>query len=236
MARRSIVIVVALLVSLISSACSGQPAPNIQAIETQTAAKIFATQTASVPNRTDLLGLADTTAPTCTYGIHFFKPGVPVANIRSGPGRQYQVIGTVKQGDLLEVFGQNADGSWMEVAYTAFDNGWVLKSLGSVSFNYDDGRLLCKDAEVIPITSTAINTESNQTTIEKTACPDGCTTPPSGCVIKGNIKYQGTDKIYHLPGCEDYEKTVISSDYGERWFCTEAEAVANGWRKAYNCP
>ncbi len=67
------------------------------------------------------------------------------------------------------------------------------------------------------------------------SCSNGCSEPSPTCVIKGNIEYEGTDKIYHLPECEDYAATVINSAYGERWFCTEAEAKANGWRKARNC-
>ncbi len=65
-----------------------------------------------------------------------------------------------------------------------------------------------------------------------------CTTPaaapspaPAGCVIKGNIADDG-EKIYHVPGQEHYDETVISPDKGERMFCTEDEAVAAGWRKA----
>lgn len=55
-----------------------------------------------------------------------------------------------------------------------------------------------------------------------------------GCAIKGNISSSG-EKIYHLPGCGSYEKTSIDEDRGERWFCTEEEAVSAGWRKAKNC-
>ncbi len=58
--------------------------------------------------------------------------------------------------------------------------------------------------------------------------------PSASCVIKGNISSGG--KIYHLPGCASYDKTVIDVSAGERWFCTEAEAAAAGWRKAKNCP
>ena len=54
------------------------------------------------------------------------------------------------------------------------------------------------------------------------------------CVIKGNIS-SGGEKIYHLPNCSYYDKTKIDEARGERWFCTEAEAVAAGWRKAGNC-
>lgn len=52
------------------------------------------------------------------------------------------------------------------------------------------------------------------------------------CLIKGNISIETGRKIYHLPGMEDYETTVIDPRAGERWFCTEAEAIKNGWRKA----
>jgi len=65
------------------------------------------------------------------------------------------------------------------------------------------------------------------------SCPNGCTEPPSGCVIKGNINSEGV-KIFHVPGGGSYDVTKITPSKGERWFCTEAEAVANGWRKAKN--
>jgi hypothetical protein len=53
-------------------------------------------------------------------------------------------------------------------------------------------------------------------------------------VIKGNISQSSGEKIYHVPGGGSYEASVISPAYGERWFCTEQEAVANSWRKARN--
>ena len=53
-----------------------------------------------------------------------------------------------------------------------------------------------------------------------------------GCTIKGNISIDTGNKVYHVPGMEDYEPTVIDPASGERWFCTEPEAIANGWRKA----
>lgn len=58
----------------------------------------------------------------------------------------------------------------------------------------------------------------------------------TGCVIKGNISYSTGEKIYHLPGCGSYDKTVINQSAGERWFCSEQDAQAAGWRRAKNCP
>jgi endonuclease YncB( thermonuclease family) len=56
------------------------------------------------------------------------------------------------------------------------------------------------------------------------------TTTSGGCTIKGNIS--GNGRIYHMPGQRHYAETSISTARGERWFCTEAEARAAGWRRA----
>lgn len=53
------------------------------------------------------------------------------------------------------------------------------------------------------------------------------------CMIKGNISENG--KLYHLPSCSSYQRTVISPEKGEQWFCTEAEALEAGWQKAGSC-
>ena len=53
--------------------------------------------------------------------------------------------------------------------------------------------------------------------------------PPGKCRIKGNINRRG-ERIYHMPGSRWYARTKISPQKGERWFCSEAEARAAGWR------
>lgn len=55
--------------------------------------------------------------------------------------------------------------------------------------------------------------------------------PVAGCTIKGNISRRG-ERIYHLTAMRDYQRTRIDRWRGERWFCTELEATAAGWRKA----
>ena len=52
--------------------------------------------------------------------------------------------------------------------------------------------------------------------------------------IKGNINSDWV-KLYHLPGCTSYERTVIDPESGERLFVSEAEAIAAGWSRAGNC-
>jgi endonuclease YncB( thermonuclease family) len=49
------------------------------------------------------------------------------------------------------------------------------------------------------------------------------------CIIKGNINSKG-QKIFHTIDGRYYEATRISEEKGERWFCTELEAIKAGWR------
>ena len=51
---------------------------------------------------------------------------------------------------------------------------------------------------------------------------------PSDCRIKGNIS--NGDRVYHTPDSPYYARTHIDPAQGERWFCTESEAQAAGWR------
>ena len=69
------------------------------------------------------------------------------------------------------------------------------------------------------------------------------------CTIKGNIGKSGT-RIYHVAvtaymepfhvrlngatclAAGFYDRTRIHASKGERWFCTEAEARAAGWRRS----
>jgi endonuclease YncB( thermonuclease family) len=55
-------------------------------------------------------------------------------------------------------------------------------------------------------------------------------TAPQGCAIKGNISANG--HIYHMPWSPWYGRVHIDESRGERWFCSESEALAAGWRPA----
>ena len=53
----------------------------------------------------------------------------------------------------------------------------------------------------------------------------------NGCNIKGNVSTRG-ERIYHVPGQKYYDETRVSASHGERWFCSEEEARAAGWRRS----
>lgn len=69
----------------------------------------------------------------------------------------------------------------------------------------------------------------------KALFPDHAEMPP-GCSIKGHIavraRVTGYPGIYHLEGCRSY-RTVQKVN---RWFCSEEDARAAGFRKAFTCP
>ncbi len=58
---------------------------------------------------------------------------------------------------------------------------------------------------------------------------------PSGCSIKGKFalraRVTGNVGVYHLQVCRSYPALTKP----DRWFCSEDDAKAAGFRKAYNC-
>jgi endonuclease YncB( thermonuclease family) len=54
--------------------------------------------------------------------------------------------------------------------------------------------------------------------------------PSPECIIKGNVNRKG-ERIYHRPGGASYAQVNMNAA-GKRWFCTEDEAQAAGWRPA----
>jgi endonuclease YncB( thermonuclease family) len=59
------------------------------------------------------------------------------------------------------------------------------------------------------------------------------TAMPPGCPIKAKLALRaiGYEGIYHLPACGSYERVKRVN----RWFCSEEDASAEGFRKALTC-
>jgi endonuclease YncB( thermonuclease family) len=53
---------------------------------------------------------------------------------------------------------------------------------------------------------------------------------PDGCPIKGQMV--GDAKRYVMPWQQDYARAKVRTQKGERWFCSEKEAKAAGWKVA----
>lgn len=74
-----------------------------------------------------------TMAPTGLDGNATISPGKPFisavwdVNIRAGPGTDYAIIGTLKQGASAEIVGRSEDGLWWAIQFLGSQNerGWV---------------------------------------------------------------------------------------------------------------
>lgn len=51
-------------------------------------------------------------------------------------------------------------------------------------------------------------------------------------VIKGNVDSRTGEHIYHVPGGFFYSTTVVAEAQGDRWFCTEQQAIWAGWKRS----
>lgn len=56
------------------------------------------------------------------------------------------------------------------------------------------------------------------------------------CIIKGNISTRAYGKVYFMPDCTSYNAVKVDTRKGEKYFCTEQEAIDAGFRKGDNCP
>lgn len=164
-----------------------------------------------------------------------------VANVRSGPGTDFGVVGSVAAGQSLVIVGRNAAGDWYQLS----DGTWIAAFLvtgAPAEIAVVDIQMVEQPAsEVIntPIPAPVVEqaTVAPVVIVEPTGvaftCTDGCATPPDpSCAIKGNFNGTNGDRIFHQPGGTWYDKTDIVSAEGDVWFCTVNEAIAAGYREA----
>jgi hypothetical protein len=55
-----------------------------------------------------------------------------LVNVRSGPGTEYDLVGTAATGESFTVIARNAAGDWWQVCCVAGQNGWVFGELAAV--------------------------------------------------------------------------------------------------------
>lgn len=94
------------------------------------------------------------------------------------------------------------------------------------------GAVLAKHGSTIAASASNFSQSHASSTSPQQSSSPSQTDQNQSCNIKGNISINSGKKIYHVPGQKFYNSTKISPEYGERWFCSEAEARAAGWTKA----
>lgn len=158
------------------------------------------------------------------------------SNIRSGPGDNFKLLATVDRGVEVELvcYDDSSRTKW----YQLTSGGWIWYTQLESQPDYLRNCLSSTSPETLISMPVRQPTLVTPVPTEPPTCRGGCTTYPDWCAspIKGNISYDSGERIYHVQGQEYYDETTIRPEYGERWFCTEDEARAAGWRKARSLP
>ncbi len=86
------------------------------------------------------------------------------------------------------------------------------------------------DAPALPTVTPAVVPEIIPSEEVGEVVPDPVPQPPCE-LVKGNINRIG-ERIYHVEGGANYDQVKIDEAAGESFFCSEADAVAAGFRRA----
>jgi len=65
------------------------------------------------------------------------------------------------------------------------------------------------------------------------ACTQMTNSAKPKCDVKGNTR---NGNIYYRPDCGVYPNVAVQLYLGDRWFCSEKEAIKAGFRKPEQCP
>jgi endonuclease YncB( thermonuclease family) len=176
----------------------------------------------------------------------------PVANtdalLYAGPGENYPVVGSVRAGQTLVLIAvdptglwyQLADGSWICVLFV--DNIVVAYPVATAGPTPTPTGAVLIPAVVTPIISLNPTAATTPALTPSTAngggfsCPNGCVQQPSPtCIIKGEVTSTG-ERIYYTFASPEYNFIVVQPENGDRYFCSEDEARAAGFRSALESP
>ena len=180
---------------------------------------------------------APTKAPAASTSVPMTSlPPAPVArstaNLRSGPGVNYPIVGSASAGTPLDISARTAAGDWLLLATGVWISADLVTNAPAVPIADIISTPPATSVRSVAPTVASPVTPGGSTKPNAFTCIGGCAVPPDpSCAIKGNVNSQG-ERIYHTPGQRDYDKTDIKPEEGDRWFCTEEEAQAAGFRHA----
>lgn len=115
----------------------------------------------------------------------------------------------------------------LTTTYVFLNNIFIDKSMLSEGLGKSTNNLSSYQPELIQAESDA---KSGLKGIWSSRC-----LPLTDCRIKGSFNVVDNNYEYHLPSCIDYQRTEVNFDNGDRWFCSESEAVKANFKKSTDC-
>jgi uncharacterized protein YgiM (DUF1202 family) len=146
-----------------------------------------------------------------------------VVQLRAGPSKKYDVVGSVRQGDALPVVGRRGNGKWLQVS----NNGqlaWVLAELLEVTDAADQVPVV-RD---IPPTPTPRPTKTPK--VKRTRIPRPVLIEPAGGARfsdKVRFKFSWFRRLQQDERVSIYMWTADGADYFD-WWVSETDILNGG--------
>lgn len=142
-----------------SNAASPEPLSATQPPEPTTASTSTLEPT---PSSTPAATSTSTDIPTATPITEPRAKADRVVNLRTGPGTNYPVAGSMKVGDVYNIVGRTADRSWLQVCCVGETFAWVAASVVSATGDLSTVRLVqdIPTPPPAPPTSVVVPTEA----------------------------------------------------------------------------
>lgn len=205
---------------------SGVDAPETDQICLDAAARPWTCGIAARDALAALIGPGDIACDPAGRDVY----GRTLARCRTADGRDVQAL-MVRRGLALSFtrYSHQYDGEEDE-ARRARQGLWAGAFVAPWDWRHRTPRTVVLGATSVPLAARALIMPVPPASEPEAASGAG-NAPVPGCVIKGNVSRSG-ERIYHLPGQSHYDEVRLRPGDGKRWFCTEEEARAAGWRRA----
>lgn len=148
-----------------------------------------------------------------------------------GSTESAKLLSTLIKGKNVKLIPITTDVYGRNVASVYVGNTYVNKEMiasGWAGFNYIK---LAGREEISIINKKAVDLGKG---IYGPKCTQDTNPENAKCVIKGNINAKG-ERTYLFPGCSSYQISKVQLHLGEKWFCSEKEALAAGFTKNSVC-
>ncbi len=126
------------------------------------------------------------------------------------------------------------DGSNRLISHVYNDQGFVSAQMARLGNAY----YLGSGASDSTLTAASDYAREHKLGIFSSKCTQVTNTKQPDCVIKANNRdysKPGAPKLYHFPGCGQYDHTQVELYKGDQWFCTESQAQKAGYSKGSDC-
>lgn len=132
----------------------------------------------------------------------------------------------------IKIINKGKDNFGRSLGMIYIDKLSINKVLVTEGLAIYDGKVNPDNKEVLEMENA--NNEAKMTS--RGLWSSKCSQLNKKCVIKGNFREADNTKVYSLPNCYNYDKTIVDPTGRDKWFCSEAEAVAAGFVKSKDCP